>query len=250
VTVKEKTILIAGGAGGLGRAISQRLAENEAIVFVLDLDEEKGPEIAADIHAAGGEAYFVKADLTDEKEWLAAVQYAIGKTGRLDVLINNVGINIRKPIEEMSSDEWDTMMRVNVGSIFLGCKACLPIMRRQKDGVIINTSSICGLIGHRYTTEAYTASKGAVNLLTRSIAARYAKDGVRCNCINPSTVDTPLVQTLFQDPARKKERLDEIPLGHLAAENDIAYAILYLASEEARFINGVALPIDGGLTCC
>ena len=157
--------------------------------------------------------------------------------------------NIRKPIEEMSFDEWNTMMRINTGTVFLGCKTAIPVMRHQGGGAIINTSSVCGLIGHRYTPEAYTATKGAVTMLTKAVASRYAKDGIRCNCINPSTVDTPFVQELFKDPERKKERLGEVPLGRLATVDDVANAVLYLASEEAAFINGVALPIDGGVTC-
>lgn len=167
----------------------------------------------------------------------------------MDVLVNNAGINIRKPIEEMSFDEWNTMMRINTGTVFLGCKTAIPVMRHQGGGAIINTSSVCGLIGHRYTPEAYTATKGAVTMLTKAVASRYAKDGIRCNCINPSTVDTPFVQELFKDPERKKERLGEVPLGRLATVDDVANAVLYLASEEAAFINGVALPIDGGVTC-
>ena len=117
------------------------------------------------------------------------------------------------------------------------------------DSSIINISSVCGLIGHQYTPEAYTASKGAVTLLTKSVASRYAKDGIRCNSIHPSTVDTPLVQVLFKDPARKAERLGEVPLGRLATSDDVANAVLFLASDEASFINGAALTVDGGVTC-
>ena len=243
--VKDKTILVAGGAGGLGSAIVTRLTEHGANVFVLDLDTEKGNALVAEVEKNGGRATFVQMDLTNEAEW----QRVVALAGRVDVLINNAGINIRKPIEEMSIDEWNKMMLVNTGSVFLGIKAVLPIMRQQGDGCIINTSSVCGLIGHRYTPEAYTATKGAVTMLTKSVAARYAQHGIRCNCINPSTVDTPFVQQLFKDPKRKEERLGEVPLGRLATADDVAYAVLYLASEEARFINGVALPIDGGVSC-
>ena len=109
-------------------------------------------------------------------------------------------------------------------------------------------SSVCGLIGHRYTTEAYTVTKGAVTLLTKTIAVRYAKDNIRCNSIHPSTVDTPLVQEMFKDPVKKQERYNEVPLGRLATEADVAAAVLFLASDEARFLNGVALPVDGGTT--
>ncbi len=109
-------------------------------------------------------------------------------------------------------------------------------------------SSICGLVGHKYTNEAYTTTKGALTLLTKSIAARYAKDNIRCNSVHPSTVDTPLVQALFKDPDRKKERLDEVPLGRLATAEDVSEAVLFFVSPEASFLNGVALPVDGGLT--
>ena len=249
MNVKDKAVMITGAGGGLGSEMARLLCRNGAKVFILDLDAEKGQGTADEIVAEGGAAWFFKADVTSEADWKAAVEEAVKTCGRLDVLVNNAGINIRKPIEEMSIDEWCTMMKVNTGSAFLGCKYAIPVMRKQGGGVIINTSSVCGLIGHKYTPEAYTASKGAVTMLTKAVASRYAKDGVRCNSIHPSTVDTPFVQILFQDPQRKAERLGEVPLGRLATAADVANAVLYLASEEASFINGVALPVDGGVTC-
>ncbi|HSK68880.1 MAG TPA: glucose 1-dehydrogenase [Candidatus Limnocylindria bacterium] len=256
MNVRGKTILITGGAGGLGGAMAQLLSQHGASILILDLEaaREKGEALAGELTAAGGAAWFCGADVTLEEDWQKAVALALEKTGRVDVLVNNAGINIRKPVEEMSVDEWMTMMRVNTASTFLGCKYAIPVMRAQGGGAIINTSSVCGLIGHRYTTEAYTATKGAVTMLTKAIASRYAKDNIRCNSIHPSTVDTPFIQALFNDPVqgaqRRAERLGEVPLGRLATSDDVAYAVLYLASEEASFINGVALPIDGGVTCC
>lgn len=247
--VKDKVIMVTGAGGGLGSEMARLLCNNGAKVWLTDLDAEKGRAAADDISAAGGFARFLKMDVTSEDDWNHAIQTAVENCGRLDVLVNNAGINIRKPVEEMSIDEWCTMMRVNTGSTFLGCKYAIPVMRNQGGGAIINTSSVCGLIGHKYTPEAYTASKGAVTMLTKAIASRYAKDGIRCNSIHPSTVDTPFVQVLFQDPQRKAERLGEVPLGRLATAADVANAVLYLASDEASFINGVALPIDGGVTC-
>ena len=249
MNVKDKVIMITGAGGGLGSEMARVLSRNGAKVWLLDLDEEKGRAAAEEILAAGGSAWFVKADVTSEEDWSRAVRLAAETCGRLDVLVNNAGINIRKPVEEMSIDEWCTMMKVNTGSAFLGCKYAIPVMREQGGGAIINTSSVCGLIGHKYTPEAYTASKGAVTMLTKAFASRYAKDGIRCNSIHPSTVDTPFVQILFKDPQRKAERLGEVPLGRLATAADVANAVLYLASEEAGFINGVALPVDGGVTC-
>ena len=249
MNVKDKVIMITGAGGGLGSEMARVLSRNGAKVWLLDLDAEKGQAAADEIRSAGGEAWFVRMDVTSEEDWEKTIRTATETCGRLDVLVNNAGINIRKPVEEMNIDEWCTMMKVNTGSTFLGCKYAIPVMRGQGGGAIINTSSVCGLIGHKYTPEAYTASKGAVTMLTKAIASRYAKDGIRCNSIHPSTVDTPFVQVLFKDPQRKAERLGEVPLGRLATAADVANAVLYLASEEAGFINGVALPIDGGVTC-
>ena len=249
MNVKGKVIMITGAGGGLGSEMARVLSRQGAKIWLLDLDAEKGQAAADEILAAGGEAWFVKTDVTSEEDWQNAVSRAVETCGRLDVLVNNAGINIRKPVEEMNIDEWCTMMKVNTGSAFLGCKYAIPVMRKQGGGAIINTSSVCGLIGHKYTPEAYTASKGAVTMLTKAIASRYGKDGIRCNSIHPSTVDTPFVQVLFKDPRRKAERLGEVPLGRLASAQDVANAVLYLASEEASFINGVALPVDGGVTC-
>jgi NAD(P)-dependent dehydrogenase (short-subunit alcohol dehydrogenase family) len=148
----------------------------------------------------------------------------------------------------MKVENLDTMLAVNVKGPFLGCKHAIPALRRAGGGSIINMSSVCGLIGHRYTTEAYTVTKGAVTLLTKTVAVRYAKDNIRCNSLHPSTVDTPLVQELFKTPGKREERLGEVPLGRLASAADVANAALFLASGEAAFINGVAFPVDGGTT--
>ena len=249
MNVKDKSILITGAGGGLGSVMGNLLADNGAQVFILDLHAEQGQATADAICEKGGKAWFFKMDVTSEADWKAVVDFALEKTGRLDVVVNNAGINIRKPVEEMTIDEWCTMMKVNTGSVFLGCKYAIPVMRKQGGGSFINTSSVCGLIGHKYTPEAYTASKGAVTMLTKAIASRYGKDNIRSNSIHPSTVHTPLVEVLFKDPERKAERLGEVPLGRLATAEDVANAVLYLASEEASFINGVSLPVDGGVTC-
>lgn len=249
MNVKNKVVLITGGAGGLGSVMAKYLCEHRAKVYLLDLDENKGKEVEEQLRKECGDVQFVKIDLTDEDSWKDTVSLIYEKEKRVDVLINNAGINIRKPIEEMSIQEWNKMMLVNTGSVFLGCKYVIPVMKGQKGGCIINTSSVCGLIGHKYTPEAYTATKGAVTLLTKSIASRYGKYGVRCNSIHPSTVKTPLVEEMLKDPVKASERLGEVPLGRLASVEDIANAVVYLASEEAAFLNGISLPIDGGVTC-
>ena len=243
-----KTAFITGGARGLGAAIASCFAEEGAAVFIGDLNAENGAGTADAITAKGGRAFFITLDVTSEQSWIDAVAAVVKKTGKLDVLVNNAGINIREPIEEMKVENLDAMLAVNIKGPFLGCKHAIPALRRAGGGSIINMSSVCGLIGHRYTTEAYTVTKGAITLLTKTVAVRYAKDNIRCNSIHPSTVDTPLVRELFTIPGRREERIGEVPLGRLATEGDVASAALFLASDEAAFINGVAFPVDGGTT--
>ena len=238
-----KTALITGAAGGMGAEVAKRFCEEGASVFVCDVNREEGEKTAASIGAI-----FIQLDVTAEESWKAAFATVMGRAGRLDILVNNAGINVRKNIEEMPMESFDAMIAVNVKGPFIGIKHALPLMRAGGGGVILNMSSICGLVGHKFTNETYTTTKGALTMLTKSVAVRYAKDNIRCNSIHPSTVDTPLVQTLFRDPERKAERLGEIPLGRLATTADVANALVYLASDEASFINGVALAIDGGLT--
>jgi len=238
-----KTALITGAAGGIGAEIARRFREEGASVFVCDVNRAEGEKTAASMGAV-----FLPLDVTSEESWKAALAAVLKRIGRLDILVNNAGINIRKNIEEMPAESFDAMMAVNVRGPFLGIKHSLPIMRAAGGGVILNMSSICGLVGHKYTNETYTATKGAVTLLTKSVAVRYAKDNIRCNSVHPSTVETALVQAMLRDPERRAERLGEVPLGRLAGATDVANAMVYLASDEAAFINGAAVPVDGGLT--
>jgi NAD(P)-dependent dehydrogenase (short-subunit alcohol dehydrogenase family) len=240
--------LITGAAQGIGQAIAATFGREGAIVYIADVNQEAGTAAAARLRAAGVTAAFLPLDVAEEADWQRAVQQIEDETGGLDILVNNAGINIRKVIEEMSAAELDRMYAVNIKGPFLGIKYALPAMKRIGGGSIINMSSVCGLIGHLYTPEAYTTTKGAVSLLTRAVAARYGKFNIRCNSINPSTADTPLVQEMLKDPERRKERLGEVPLGRMASMQDIAEAALYLASDEGSFINGIALPVDGGVT--
>jgi NAD(P)-dependent dehydrogenase (short-subunit alcohol dehydrogenase family) len=243
-----KTALITGGAQGLGAAIAARFAEEGARVFLGDLHPEIGEKTAAAIREKGGRAAFLSLDVTREESWIAALAEVDRAAGRLDILVNNAGINIREPIEEMRVESLDAMLAVNVKGPFLGTKHAIPLLRRGGGGSIINMSSVCGLVGHRYTTEAYTLTKGALTLLTRAVAVRCAADNIRCNSLHPSTVETDLVAERLKDPQFKAERLGEVPLGRLAAAADVANAALFLASGEAAFINGAALPVDGGTT--
>ena len=246
--LESKIALITGAAQGIGEAIAGRFAEEGAKVFIADLQAEAGEKTVKAIKEKNSAAWFIKLDVTSEQSWNDAMQAVLRETGRLDILVNNAGINIRETIEAMKAEQFDTMLAVNVKGPFLGCKYAIPLLRKAGGGSIINMSSVCGLIGHRYTTEAYTVTKGAVTLLTKSVAVRYAKDNIRCNSIHPSTADTPLTRGMLQDPVKRDERVGEVPLGRLASLSDIANAALFLASDEAAFINGVAFPVDGGTT--
>jgi NAD(P)-dependent dehydrogenase (short-subunit alcohol dehydrogenase family) len=246
--LRNKVTLITGAAAGIGAEIATRFATEGAHVLIGDVDAEEGRRTAERIRAGGGRARFLPLDVAQEASWQEALAEIRSTDGRLDVLVNNAGITRRIPIAEMPLDVFETVMAVNVRGVFLGIKACLPLMQAQGGGAIVNMSSIAGLVGHKLSNETYAASKGAVTVLTKSVAVRYARDGIRCNSIHPCTVDTPMMREWFKDPEKQRERLDEVPLGRLATACDVANAALFLASDEAAFITGVALPVDGGLT--
>jgi NAD(P)-dependent dehydrogenase (short-subunit alcohol dehydrogenase family) len=242
--LSNKVALITGAAQGIGAEIARRFWEEGALVFLGDVNGPAGERLAKELEGS----VFLTLDVTSEQSWMMALAAIRSGKGRLDVLVNNAGINVRKNIEEMPVESLDAMLAVNIKGPFLGIKHSLPLMRASGGGTILNMSSICGLIGHRYTNEAYTTTKGALTLLTKSVATRYAKDNIRCNSIHPSTVETPMLKAVLTDPERRAERFNEIPLGRLASGADVANAFVYLASDEAAFVNGVSFPVDGGLT--
>jgi len=246
--LQNKVVLITGAAVGIGAEIAKRFAAEGAQVVIGDVNVVEARTTSESIRRSGGSARSVPLDVTKEESWKEALDGIRTAEGRLDVLVNNAGITKRIPITEMPLEDFEQIMAVNVRGVFLGIKHALPFMKQGGGGSIVNISSICGLVGHKLTNETYTTSKGAVTLLTKSVAVRYARDNIRCNSIHPGTVDTPMVQALFTDPEKKRERLDEVPLGRLATAQDVANAALFLASDEAGFITGAALPVDGGLT--
>ena len=246
--LKSKRALITGGAQGIGYSIAELFCREGAVVYLADVNGEAGEKAAVQLQESGGTASFLFLDVSSDSGWEEACSRIAAESGGLDILVNNAGINIRKVIEEMSGDEFDQMCAVNIKGPFLGIKHVLPLMKQGDGGSIINMSSVCGLIGHQYTPEAYTTTKGALTTLTKSVAARYGQYNIRCNSINPSTADTAMVQKMLKDPVWKEQRLGEVPLGRMAGLHDIAAAALYLASEEGSYINGVTLPVDGGVT--
>jgi NAD(P)-dependent dehydrogenase (short-subunit alcohol dehydrogenase family) len=246
--LSNKRALITGGAQGIGYAIAEAFCREGAVVYIADVNDDLGSSAAKKLRDKGAKATFIHLDVTSENDWRRVFSQIEQDVGGLDILVNNAGINIRKVIEEMSPEELDRMYGVNIKGPFLGIKQAIPAMKKVGGGSIINMSSMCGLIGHLYTPEAYTTTKGAVQLLTKSVASRYGKFNIRCNSINPSTADTALTQQILTDPEKRKERLGEVPLGRLASMQDIAEAAVYLASQDGAFINGLALSVDGGVT--
>ena len=213
-----------------------------------DILDESGKQVEAEIHEAGGEAAYVHLDVTREDDWRTAVNTAIDRYGKLDILVNNAGILIRKGIEDTTEEDWDRIMGVNAKGAFLGTKHSIPAMRQAGGGSIVNISSTAGLVASPSGSASYTASKGAVRLLTKSTAIQYAKEGIRCNSIHPGPIDTDMIQETLTDPAKLEERMQRLPMGRVGTADEIAYGVLYLASEEASFVTGSELVIDGGTT--
>src|SRR5678815_1606577 len=208
----EKVALISGGARGQGACEARMFCREGAKVVFGDILDAEGKMTEADIRAAGGEATYVHLNVTSEADWRAAVETAERLYGRLNILVNNAGILLRKSIEETTEDDWDRIMAVNVKGVFLGTKHAIPAMRRAGGGSIINISSIAGIGQSLYQEPAYAASKGAVRIFTKVTAAQHAKDGIRCNSVHPGPVDTDMFHAAFSDPEAMKRRLARIPL--------------------------------------
>jgi 3(or 17)beta-hydroxysteroid dehydrogenase len=246
--LKGKSALISGGARGMG-AVEARLFANEgAKVIIGDVLEDEGRKVEAEITAMNGEALFVRLDVTSETDWQKAVEAAVNRFGRLDILVNNAGISGRGRVEDTAVEEWDRVMAVNAKGVFLGTKVAIPAMRRTGGGSIINISSQLGLVGTDHSSPQYQASKGAVRLLTKATAIQYAPEGIRANSVHPGPIVTPMTEAARADPERYKLMLSRIPLGCYGQPEDVAYGVLYLASDESRWVTGSELVIDGGWT--
>jgi cyclopentanol dehydrogenase len=243
-----KVALISGGARGQGAAEARLFCREGAKVVFGDVLDSEGCKVEADIRAAGGEATYVHLNVTSEADWRAAVDTAVRLYGRLNVLVNNAGILIRKSLEETTEDDWDRIMAVNAKGVFFGTKYAIPAMRQAGGGAIINISSTAGLVGSPYGSSAYTATKGAVRLFTKATAIQHATDNIRCNSVHPGPIDTDMMRDVLDDPQRREERLQRIPLGRAGTVADVAYGVLYLASDESSFVTGSELVIDGGST--
>ena len=245
-----KVVIVTGGALGIGRETSLLLAKEGAKVAVADILDDKGHELVKEITRSGGEAKFWHLDVSDEKEVEKVYNEVVKEFGRLDSTINNAGVaGADKPTHELTEKEWDTVMNVNVKGVFFCTKHAIPHLKKAGGGSIINLSSIYGLVGAG-DIPPYHASKGAVRLMTKNDALIYAKDKIRVNSVHPGFIWTPLVEELGKNNPEFRKQLDSLhPIGHVGEAIDIAYGILYLVSEESKFVTGSELVIDGGYTC-
>ncbi len=242
-----KVALISGGARGMGAAEARLFAAEGARVVIGDVLQTEGQQVEAEIAESGGEAVFVTLDVTSSEDWKRAVDTAVERFGKLDILVNNAGIWDRGNVEEQTEEGWDRVMDINGKGVFLGTKAAIPAMRDAGGGSIVNISSVAGIIGSAGST-AYNASKGAVRLLTKGTAVQYAKEGIRCNSVHPGPIETQMLKEVYRDDTTREQRLTSIPLGRMGQMEDVALGVLFLASDEASYMTGSELVIDGGYT--
>jgi cyclopentanol dehydrogenase len=246
--LEGKAAFISGGARGMGEVEAKLFAKEGAKVAIGDVLDDEGRKVEAEINETGGECIFLHLDVTSESSWQDAIAATVARFGKLDVIVNNAGVSAISMVEETTEEDWDRVMDVNAKGVFLGTKVAIPEMRKAGGGSIINISSQLGLVGTDRSSPQYQASKGAVRLLTKATAIQYAKEGIRANSVHPGPVLTPMTAARRAIPEDREVMLSRIPLGRYGESEDIAYGVLYLASDESSFVTGSELVIDGGWT--
>lgn len=248
--MKDKVALVTGAASGMGAATARLLArEGARMVIVADRLDAEGAAVVADIQKAGGRARFVHLDVTDEAQWQAAIDGIVATEGGLDVLVNNAGISGSAEQDLYDTAAWHRLMNINSTGVFLGMKHGIAAMKKAgKGGSVINLSSISGIVGQGYIHVGYNASKGAVRLITKAGAAQHGKDRIRVNSVHPGLMPPMRTSGRTADPAARAETLKGVPMGRAGEVDEVAYAILFLASDEASYVTGAELVVDGGWT--
>ena len=243
--LENKVAIISGGSRGMGAFEAALFVQEGAKVIIGDVRDEEGRDLAKHI---GSNAVYMHLDVTSESDWAAVVKEATDRYGKLDILVNNAGVSARGTIEETSVDDWDRVMGINSKGVFLGTRVAIPEMRKSGGGSIINISSQLGLVGMAESSPQYQSSKGAVRIFTKSAAIQYAPEGIRVNSVHPGPIVTPMTEARRSDSAVQQVMVSRIPLGRYGESKDVAYGVLYLASDEASFVTGSELVIDGGWT--
>jgi NAD(P)-dependent dehydrogenase (short-subunit alcohol dehydrogenase family) len=245
--LEGKVALISGGARGMGAEEARIFAREGAKVIIGDISEDEGKAVKAQIAEAGGQALFVRLDVTEESDWTNAVNQAVSRFGKLDILVNNAGISSRAFTDDTAIDAWDKIMEVNSKGVFLGTRAAVPKMLEAGGGSIINISSIMGLVGSAGGHPAYNASKGAVRIFSKAMAVRHGKDDIRVNSVHPGFMP-PMASGIAYDQEQRRGSLEQTPLAREGRIEEVANAVLFLASDEASYITGAELAVDGGFT--
>jgi NAD(P)-dependent dehydrogenase (short-subunit alcohol dehydrogenase family) len=241
-----KVAIVTGSANGMGEVEAHLFAKEGARVIVADMSVDGGQKVAQAIAAAGGEARFAQIDVTSEDDWQETVKTAVSVYGKLDILVNNAGISGTYQADPLSTEAWDRLMAINAKGVFLGMKHAIPEMRRSGGGSIVNISSISGFVGQEGVHMAYNASKGAVRIMTKSAAVQYAKDGIRVNSVHPGIMPAMTTSVLTADPEVRAKMIAQVPMGREGRREEVGYAVLFLASDEASYITGTELVVDGG----
>ena len=242
---QERVALITGGASGIGRASALRLAQEGAAVAIADIDDETGLETCQAIEAAGGQAILLHADVTDQEACRQMVAATVGTLGRLDVLVTCAGVGSGGTVVDTGQEDWDRVVDLDLKGVYLSSKYALPAMIDRGGGAVVHIASIGGLRGD-WGGASFSAAKGAVINLTRHMAVMHAAQGIRVNCICPGVLETPLTENWLSDPETYAGVLARHPIGRLGTAEDVATAVAYLASDEATFVTGAILAVDGG----
>ena len=248
--LQGKVAIVSGGAHGMGAVESRLFASEGAKVIIADIREDDGRQVEAEINEAGGESVFVHTDVTSEAAWANVVAEAVARFGRLDILVNNAGISSRAVPDDDSLEAWSRIMDINSTGVFLGTKHAVAQMRRNGGGSIVNISSIAGLVGMLSGHPAYNASKGSVRIFTKAMAVRYGRENIRVNSVHPGYMP-PMMGNIPMEDVREGRRAmleEHVPMGREGRQEEVANAVLFLASDDASYVTGAELVVDGGFT--
>ncbi len=244
----DKVALITGAASGMGAATARLFAREGAAVFVADILDKEGAAVVDDIKKAQGKAHYIHLDVTNEGQWKDAVAKVEATAGGLDVLVNNAGISGSAEQDLYDTAAWNRLMGINATGVFLGLKYGVPAMKRRGKGSVINLSSVSGIVGQGFIHVGYNASKGAVRLITKAAAAQHGRDRIRVNSVHPGLMPPMRTSGRTADPETRAKTLKGVPLGRAGEVDEVAYANLFLASDEASYVTGAELVVDGGWT--
>ena len=243
--LKDKVAIVTGAAWGMGASTAELFAAEGACVMVTDILDAEGTDVAARINDSGGQARVLTRDVTNDTGWASVVGETISAFGQIDILVNNAGVSGSHP-DLLNTQTWDEQMNVNARGVFLGMQAVIPQMQKAGAGSIVNISSISGIVGQSFVHMGYNAAKGAVRMATKAAAVQFAPDGIRVNSVHPGLMPAMRTSKMTADPKVREKMLSAVPFGRVGRVEEVAYANLFLASDESSYITGIELPVDGG----